>query len=81
MDKPLTVKELYEKCKEEIEKGHGDQVIMLSDDDEGNSFHYCWLAFCQADELCEELGDLAFEDTLYRFDKDIAPIENTIILG
>lgn len=74
MDKPLTVKELYERCKEEIKAGRGDNVIMLSNDDEGNGYHYCWYAFTSAEEImsAEETDDI---------DTDIAPMEKTIILG
>lgn len=73
MNKPLTVKELYERCKAEIQAGRGDNVVMLSDDDEGNGYHYCWYAFTPAMEI--DLIDC------YGFDDCIAPIENTIILG
>lgn len=74
MSKPLTVKELLKLCQEEIKKGHGDCSIMLSDDDEGNGYHYCWYNFQMAEEL---FGD---EEEFY-LDKDIAPKEKTIILG
>lgn len=79
MNKPLTVKELYEKCKEQIKLGRGDNVIMLSDDDEGNGYHYCWYSFTTAEELATD----SFGDSYdyYGFDEDIAPMEKTIILG
>ena len=79
MSKPLTVKELYKRCKEEIDKGHGDHVIMLSDDDEGNGYHYCWYAFTPAEELATDSFGDGYD--YYGFDEDIAPMENTIILG
>ena len=75
--KPLTVKDLYERCKQEIKKGHGDHVIMLSDDDEGNGYHYCWYSFTTAEELAE--SDPMICDFIV--DEDIATIEQTIILG
>lgn len=73
MDKPLTIKELYERCKEEIKAGRGDNVVMLSDDDEGNGYHYCWYAFTPATDM----------DSIdcYGLIKDIAPAEKTSILG
>ena len=77
MDKPLTVKELYERCKAEIQAGRGDNVIMLSVDDEGNGYHYCWYAFTPAEELLET--DPMICDFIT--DEDIAPMEKTIILG
>lgn len=73
--KPLTVKELLKLCQEEIKKGHGDCSIMLSDDDEGNGYHYCWYNFIMAEEL---KGQTELDCTL---DEEIAPISKTIILG
>lgn len=35
----VTVKELLELCKEQIAKGNGDKIIVLSNDDEGNGYH------------------------------------------
>ena len=49
---------------------------MLSSDDEGNDFHYCWYAFTTADELTED-----GLDTIYSLDERIAPKDKTIILG
>lgn len=77
MNKPLTVKELLKLCQDEIKKGHGDCSIMLSDDDEGNGYHYLWYSFSMAEELLD-----ADSDTLnYTLDESIAPINKTIILG
>ncbi len=75
MNKPLTVKELAKLCQEEIKKGHGDCSIMISDDDEGNGYHYLWYSFSMADELD---GAFELENSL---DEDIAPKNKTIILG
>ena len=68
--KPLTITRLLRLCQEEIRKGHGNYSIMLSDDDEGNGYHYCWYAFTEIDEYTED-----FVDT------EIAPKNKTIILG
>ena len=76
MNKPLTIKDLKALCEQEIQKGHGDYSIMLSSDDEGNDFHYCWYAFTTADELTED-----GLDTIYSLDERIAPKDKTIILG
>ena len=75
MNKPLTVKELAKLCQEEIKKGHGDYSIMLSDNDEGNGYHYLWYSFITANELD---GAFELENSL---DEDIAPKNKTIILG
>lgn len=75
MDKPLTVKELLKLCQAEIKKGHGDCSIMISDDDEGNGYHYLWFAFTEVKDL---EGSYELIDSL---DEDIAPMNKTIILG
>lgn len=75
MDKPLTVKELLKLCQEEIKKGNGDCSIMVSDDDEGNGYHYLWFAFTEVKDL-EESYEL-----INSLDEDIAPMNKTIILG
>ena len=69
--KPITVKELYKLCEEEITKGNGNKVIMLSQDDEGNGYHYLWYSFCEAKDVITE----------NEISKDIASLDDTIILG
>lgn len=69
---PITIKELYKECKKQIEKGNEDKIIMLSDDDEGNGYHYCWYLFSTPDEVM--LDD-------YIIDTKIADKDSTIILG
>lgn len=69
-NKPLTVKQLLEYCKDEIKRGNGDCSIMLSDDDEGNGYHYCWYSFTEVDEYTEDFVD-----------EEIAPKDKTLILG
>ena len=73
MNKPLTVKDLLKLCQVEIAKGHGDYSIMISNDDEGNGYHYLWYSFTEARELEESLQ--------YDLNDDIAPLDRTIILG
>ena len=71
MNKPITVNKLKILCEEQIKKGNGNKVIMTSDDDEGNGYHYMWYDFTEAKELLtqDEIVD------------SIASLENTIILG
>ena len=69
-NRPMTVKQLLKFCQEEIDAGHGDCSILLSDDDEGNGFHYCWYSFSMVDEYAKEYVD-----------EEINPISKTIILG
>jgi hypothetical protein len=76
MSKPITIKELKKYIDTQIIKGNGDKVIMLSDDDEGNGYHYLWYAFTDAKDLIFEFTK---EEDL--INKDIASLEDTIILG
>lgn len=69
-NKPLTVKDLLKACRNEINKGNGDSVIMLSDDDEGNGYHYCWYEFSDCEDYLAEF-----------IDEEIAPKNKTLILG
>lgn len=71
MSKPITIKELMEECKKQIKLGNGDKVIMISSDDEGNSYHYLWYSFTE------------IENDYYDIDinEDVAKKENTMILG
>ena len=41
----ITVAELYARCKIQMLKGNGDKSILISSDDEGNSFHQLFFAF------------------------------------
>lgn len=37
--KQMQVKDLYECCKEQMDKGNGDKFIVVTDDNEMNGFH------------------------------------------
>ena len=41
----ITVAELYARCKIQMFKGNGDKTILISSDDEGNSFHQLFFSF------------------------------------
>lgn len=69
MNKPITINLLKKYVDEQIKKGNGNKVIMISDDDEGNGFHYLWYAFTEPDWQIDEL------------DEEIAKKKDTIILG
>lgn len=78
MSKPITVKQLLKLCQNEIKKGNGDCSIMISDDDEGNGYHYLWFSFTPIKELLTEEKISVLD---YIIDETIAPIDKTIILG
>lgn len=81
--KPITVRELYKECKKQIDKGNGNKVIMLSNDDEGNGYHYMWYLFTTIDEMeaPEELNGETFTFEFTECDENVAKKEDTIILG
>lgn len=46
----ITVSELLEACKQQVKKGNGDKGILISSDDEGNSFHPLFYCFTDSKE-------------------------------
>lgn len=81
--KPITVKDLKKLCDEEIKKGNGNKVIMISSDDEGNNYHYLWYSFTSIEQMEEPLviGNTTYEQPFEFVDERIAKKEDTIILG
>ena len=80
----LTVNDLYRLCKYEIDHGNGNKAIMISSDDEGNSYHYLWYAFTPMEKMEEPIVMPSGEVIPYEFefvDERIAKKEDTIILG
>ena len=45
VNKGITVKQLEKACLEQIEKGNGDKIVLISRDDEGNGFHTLFFEF------------------------------------
>ena len=41
----MTVKDVFEACKEQIAKGNGNKAVLISNDDEGNGFHEMFYLF------------------------------------
>lgn len=56
----LTVKDLYEECKNQIAKGNGDKLVLLSSDDEGNLYHTLYYSF--TDDV-DEIEACMFDST------------------
>lgn len=81
--KELTVKDLYLECKKQMNLGNGDRVIMISDDDEGNGYHYVYYSFMTAEEFLKPVkyDGTIIKPTLNGFDKRVAPVDKTIVLG
>ena len=53
MNKGITLKELTHMCIEELKKGNGDKYVLISSDDEGNSFHTLFFGFSTSSEDIE----------------------------
>lgn len=79
----ITVKDLEQACAKQIKNGNGDKVIMISSDDEGNSYHYLWYLFTTIEQMEEPItiGDKEIKSEFEYVDERIATKENTIILG
>lgn len=66
----MTVKDLYNLCKLQIEKyGNGDKNIVISDDNEGNGYHGLFYGFTD------------IEDGFDIYDSQTNSPDDTIILG
>lgn len=81
--KPITVKQLMMLCSKQVQKGNGDKVIMISNDDEGNGYHYLWYSFQTVEEMekpFEYNGQMIKPDPIDTCDS-IASKKDTIILG
>lgn len=59
MEKATTVRRLMELCAEQIRRGNGEKQILMSGDDEGNSFHELFFGFTYEEEDVAGLWDLA----------------------
>lgn len=66
--KQLTVNDLYKHCQEQIKKGNGDKLIVISDDNEGNGFHGLFYDFT---EITDSYGDMISDSIADTPDKAI----------
>lgn len=48
---PLTIEQLYHACQKYMAMGQGKKKILISGDDEGNSFHGLYFAFSDPAEI------------------------------
>ena len=79
----LTIRDLMKECVREIKKGNGDKTIMISSDDEGNSYHYLWYSFTPMEKMEEpiKIGNKEYKSEFEFTDERVAKKEDTIILG
>lgn len=73
MNKQLTVKDLYKLCKNEINKGNSDRILVISDDNGGNGFHGLFYGFTEIDEKDKEYYPI--------YDSVETDIKKIIVLG
>jgi len=75
MEQYITVKELFNMCKKQIEVWNGDKHILITSDDEGNSYH--WLFYSFNDDY-DEIKEL---EEFWMIHDDWLDLENIILLG
>lgn len=68
----VTVKELLKACEEQVKKGNGDKIVLISNDDEGNGFHTLFYQFTDKLENIKGYSDC--------FHDNNNP-ENVVLLG
>ena len=49
----MTVKELFHECARMIQLGHGDRVVQICNDDEGNGYHTLFYSFADVKDNAE----------------------------
>lgn len=58
-NKGLTINDLAKACEEQIKMGNGNKHVLLSSDDEGNSYHTLFYLFdddAESITLCAQMG-------------------------
>lgn len=58
----LTVKEMYEICKDAINRGMGDKYLIAPSDNEGNSYHGVFYGISKVDDCYENIYDTQVTD-------------------
>lgn len=51
MANTITIKQLFELCKEQVAMGNGSKKILISNDDEGNGYHELFFGFSKSSEV------------------------------
>ena len=71
----MTVNKLYEIVSRQIRLGNGDKKVVISNDDEGNGFHYLLFGFTTNKELVYEILSSTYCDDMLK------DYKNIVILG
>jgi hypothetical protein len=53
--KQIKLKDLYEACKKQMEKGNGDKTLVVANDNEGNEYHGMFFTISACDESWRNL--------------------------
>jgi hypothetical protein len=53
-EKGITIEQLYKECAKQMKAGNGNRHIMISGDDEGNSFHELFYGFSEVSDTFPE---------------------------
>lgn len=69
----LTVKDLYEACKKQIENGNGDKIVLVTNDEEANGYHALFYQFTDDANEIKQIYDYDMFD-------DCKP-ENALLIG
>lgn len=70
MSETITIKELCQACINQIKAGNGDKKILLSGDDEGNSYHEMFFLFTTELSGSDISDCLPYGVSPEEFDKD-----------
>ena len=75
MAKAITVNELLKECLQQVKNGNGKKHILISGDDEGNSYHELFFTFSPEIKGSDIEYGLPYGVSIDEFDK------NYIVLG
>lgn len=48
---PMTVEDLFKCMKKQMEKGHGDYIVFVTDDEEANGYHALWYSAITPEDM------------------------------
>lgn len=64
MEEAITIEQLYKITGALVKKGHGKKKILLSSDDEGNSYHEMFFAISEVENCVSEEYQLPYGVTM-----------------
>lgn len=69
----LTVKNLYDACAKQIDKGNGEKIVLVTDDEEANGYHALFYEFIDDPEEIK----MVYSYDMFRDGKP----ENVLLIG